>query len=525
MSPSTRTRAAGAYAPAADTVVQTAAGAVQGTRVDGVLRFLGIPYGASTAGANRFRAPQPPEPWTGIRPADEPGPLAPQFQRVAPGATPEPMSEDCLIANVWTPSPNGRRPVLVWMHGGGFIVGGALRPDTDGANLARHGDVVVVSVHHRLGLLGFLNLDELGGGEWDAVPNASILDLIAALRWVRENIAAFGGDAGSVTIFGHSGGGGKVAAVMTAPQARGLFHRACILGGPPFGFKVQAEATDTARRTLERLELTQRTGHRLRDVGVERLLEAQGELGAGATPGPDGMRFAPTVGTETIPAFPVEALASGISGEIPLLTGTVLDEMRYGMLKNTGWRAAAFEIDESTLVRAVGSGIDNGDQVAAVLERYRALSPGASRFELMLDILSDQFRIRTLRLADAKARGGSADVHAYLCTLHQDTPMRAFHGTEVPLFFHNVDRSDRHPATAAARRGERALCDGLVSFARDAIPSVAGGWPAYTPQDGITLTVTDTEVAAVAHPYPERLAAWNGVVTSAHTDPWGVAFA
>lgn len=524
MSSPSRLAQAAAPPPAAGTVVETASGAVRGTRVNGVLRFLGIPYGASTAGANRFRAPQPPEPWAGIRSADEPGPLAPQFQRVPPGATPEPVSEDCLIANVWTPGTGGARPVLLWIHGGGFIVGGALQPYTDGANLAGHGDVVVVSVHHRLGLLGFLNLDELGGPDWGAAPNASILDLIAALRWVHENVAAFGGDPDTVTIFGHSGGGGKVTAVMSSPQARGLFHRACVLGGPPFGFKVQAEATDTALRALQRLELTPQTARALQDLPVTRLLEIQGELGAGATPGPHGMRFAPTVGTESVPAFPVESFASGVSSDIPLLIGTALDEMRYGMLMNAGWRDPGFEIDETTLVAAVASGIDNADQVAPLIERYRALTPDASRFSLMLDILSDQFRIRTLRLADAKVRGGSAPVHVYLCALHQDTPMRAFHGTELPLLFHNVDRSQRHPATDAARRGERALSDALVSFARDGVPSPSEGWPPYTPDTGIALAVTDVQVAPAARPYPERLAVWDGVITSVRTDPWGVAF-
>jgi para-nitrobenzyl esterase len=224
-------------------IVETASGKLRGAHDRGVFAFKGIPYGASTAGGNRFKPPQPPQPWTGMRdcvayaghalqPPNRPK-RRPVLETLLGPADATPESEDCLTLNVWTPGlrDGAKRPVMVWLHGGAFAYGSANRAVTDGGNLARHGDVAVVSVNHRLNIFGFLHLEDIGGPAQMHSGNAGVHDLVAALHWVHDNIETFGGDPGNVTIFGESGGGGKVSVLLAMPAARGLFHRAIIQSG------------------------------------------------------------------------------------------------------------------------------------------------------------------------------------------------------------------------------------------------------------------------------------------------------
>lgn len=511
------------------TVAETTAGKIAGIRADGVLRFLGVPYGATTAGANRFRPPQPVTPWGGVREAVELGPRAPQFAKDPDPAVP--MDEDCLVLNVWTPSLSGNRPVLVWIHGGGFFAGSGYTEWTDGAALARYGDAVVISVNHRLGLLGFLYLNEVGGDEWGSTANAGMLDLVAALEWVQSNVAAFGGDPDAVTIFGHSGGGGKVATLLAMPAAQGLFRAACMHGGPPFGLKESARATLTARAVLAELGLGRAGAADLQALPVQRLLDLQSALGAGAYPSAEGMRFAPVAGTPSLPAFPAEALAAGFSEPVPLLTGTALDEMRYAMFLNPAWQDKDYDLDEDGLVARIAPGVDNPEQVLPLLDRYRDMTParGKSRLDLMFDILSDQFRIRTQRLAAAKLAYGTGQVFSYLCEMNQSSPYGAFHGIEMPLFFRTVGRRPDRPDTPQFRRNAEIMSSALISFARSGNPNEAGGstvfWPAYTQSGQEQLVIREDAVMGATRPRPERIAAWDGVITTVRTDPWGRAFA
>lgn len=198
-------------------IVETTCGRVRGRWDSGVACFLGVPYGADTSGANRFLPPRPVTPWMGIRPALTYGPAAPQAPNTLIDPTIQSIGEDCLRLNVWTPACNdAARPVVVWLHGGGYYAGGPVSSTTNGAALASEHDLVVVSVGHRLGLLGFLDLEDLAE-QFAGSGNASMLDLVAALAWVRDNIAGFGGDPSAVTIFGHSGGGAKVITLLTMP--------------------------------------------------------------------------------------------------------------------------------------------------------------------------------------------------------------------------------------------------------------------------------------------------------------------
>ncbi len=239
-----------------DVITTTTLGQVRGaTARNGVSTFLGIPYGESPTGERRFKPPVARAPWEGIRDALEFGPICPQATSSAEQSLAEP-GDDCLVLNVWTPSADrSRRPVMVWLHGGGFRGGSSSRPFTDGANLAERGDVVVVSLNHRLNVLGFLELEELCGPEFAGSGVAGMLDIVLALQWVRDNIEVFGGDPSNVTIFGESGGGRKVSMLMGMPGATGLFHRAIIESGAHPRAVPRPLATLLARRTFEALGL------------------------------------------------------------------------------------------------------------------------------------------------------------------------------------------------------------------------------------------------------------------------------
>ena len=244
-------------------VVEIAAGKLRGALNAGIYSFKGVPYGASTAGRNRFMPPEPPLPWAGVRDALAYAGRAwqlpnrpkrrPVLETLLGPADTTPEGEDCLTLNVWTPGlgDNGKRPVMVWLHGGAFGYGSGNRAVTDGTNLARRGDVVVVSVNHRLNIFGFLHLADIGGPTWAHSGNAGVLDLVAALRWVRDNIARFGGDPGNVTIFGELGGGGKVSVLLAMPAARGLFHRAIIQSGAAIRVSTRERANALAEAVLK----------------------------------------------------------------------------------------------------------------------------------------------------------------------------------------------------------------------------------------------------------------------------------
>src|SRR5579885_2505997 len=249
-------------------IAEISSGKIRGIRNNGINVFKGIPYGGPVDGPRRFMPPVKPSPWAGVRDAFEYGPRAfqddnafampPALLKVFNIAEPLPMDENCLVLNVWTPAINDgrKRPVMFWCHGGAFIAGSGSSPWYDGANLARRGDVVVVTINHRLNVFGFLHLDELGGGDaFASSGSAGMLDIVAALEWVRDNIAAFGGDPGNVTIFGQSGGGGKVSALMAMPPAHGLFHRAIVESGAAVTCVPRDRATKSASSFMQKLGL------------------------------------------------------------------------------------------------------------------------------------------------------------------------------------------------------------------------------------------------------------------------------
>lgn len=503
------------------TVVRTESGDVEGTAGTGCSVFLGVPYGAGVDGAGRFLPPQPATPWTGILSAKQAPPRAPQH--LQHGSTGE-IEEDCLRLNVWTPGTRGgRRPVLVWFHGGGFFSGSGLTPHTEGSALAAEQDVVVVSVNHRLGLLGFVDFSEVGGEEWGFEANPSILDLVRALTWVRDNIAAFGGDPGNVTIFGHSGGGGKVAAVLTSPMARGLVHKAVIHGGPPFGFKDAAQAAGTASQVLHTLEIDGGDLAALQAVPLERILQVQAGLGVGAVPTENGMLFGPVIGTASLPAFPEEALAAGACREIPLLTGTTIDEARFILVGAPAWLDPSRDITADQALRIVEAGVDNRADAERLWDSFRAEDTSSRLVDTALRILSEQFVIRTHRMAAAH-RSGGGQVHSYLCTLGHDSELGSIHGTEMPVFFGNIG-AGQHPLNSPGTRAARGrLMAALAAFARNGAPT--GGissWEGWSPEQPQQLVVAEEGLEMSDQAARDVMTAWDGVVVSSRQDPWGRA--
>jgi para-nitrobenzyl esterase len=406
-------------------VVKTTSGPLRGIVVDRVNSFFGIPYGATTAGDARFLAPRKPQPWTAVRDCVEYGPRSPQgpsglISEVAAEDRREPAGEDCLRVNVFTPAlGSGRRPVMVWLHGGGYSQASGSFIIYNGANLARRRDVVVVTLNHRLNLFGYLYLGEIGGEKYADSGNAGMLDIVQALEWVRDNIAAFGGDPGNVTIFGQSGGGGKVCTLMGMPAAKGLFHKAIAQSGSNVSAMPRANATRVAQTVLERLNAKPDD---LQKLPTEQLLGAI-----------RGLNFAPVVDGKNLPAGPFDPVSSPLSANVPLLCGSMETEV--------AWTRGALidDIDEAKLkaqVKLDVRGISDAD-ADNLIATYRKARPGISNVDVHLILASDNtVRNSIVTVAERKAAAKQAPVYMYYFTWRSpvhDGKLKAYHTLDIRL--------------------------------------------------------------------------------------------
>jgi para-nitrobenzyl esterase len=421
-------------------IVETSAGKVRGTAVDGIKIFKGIPYGANTAGKNRFMPPAKPAAWTGVRDALAYGPSAPQVSANGkPPAGSSEESEDCLVLNVFTPDLSGgkNRPVMVWLHGGGFATGSGSGPIIDGTNLARTGDVVVVSINHRLNVLGFTYLGEQAGSDFALSGGVGVLDIVAALEWVLDNIARFGGDPNLVTIFGQSGGGRKVATLMSMPSAKGLFHRAIIESGAILRLTTPEDAIRTTALLLDELGLKPGQARELQTVPVARLLAANEAVYKKITLRDPGMvANTPMVDGHVLPVHPWDPAAPSLSASIPLLIG-------YAHTEETLYDRPTPEklnLDEEGLTQRAAKQL--GSDPAPVIAAFRKAHPDATPWDLYILIATEHPRgAYTRELAKRKALQASAPVFMY--RFDWETPeggghMRSPHTIEIQFVFNNI---------------------------------------------------------------------------------------
>lgn len=482
-------------------IVETSNGKLRGLVSGDVSVFKGVHYGADTAGANRFMPPAAVARWAGVRDATAYGNYAPQlpadrrrayadlimYDTQAGG-----MGEDCLVMNIWTPTleRNAKRPVLVHLHGGGYYAGSGNSPQFDGEMLARFGDAVVVTLNHRLGSFGFLNLAELGGERYAQSGAVGMLDIVAALAWVKENIASFGGDPARVLVFGQSGGGLKTSVLMAMPPAKGLFHRAGVMSGSALRVATQQSSAQAAGTFLRSLGLDKGSMQRLHTLPFHQLLAAQVAMeDADRAQGEAPRSFSPVLDGTAIARHPFDPDAPAVSADVPMVVGTVLDERAY--------RKANFNLDEAGLRQYAESvaGADAGKVVAM----YRDEDPLATPFVLQARIDTDMtFRRAARAQVQRKAAAGAAPVFSYLWKIPSPAygaRFGAVHGVDIGPSMHDIRNGLNGPSVQHVRLADQ-LASAWVSFAATGDPNNARTpqWPAYTLPARTTLVFeTDAE--------------------------------
>jgi para-nitrobenzyl esterase len=512
-------------------IVETNKGKVEGLQQDGLLVFKGIPYGAPPVGERRWLPPQAVERWVGVLQAKAFGNNAPQnavpkeIAAVLPVLdVPGPQSEDCLYLNLWTPNLDDiRRPVMVWIHGGGFTLGAASQQGYEGDKLAKRGDVVVVTINYRLGPFGFLNLNEVTKGRIPATGNEGLLDQIAALEWVRDNIAAFGGDPNNVTIFGESAGGTSVAALLTMPMAKGLFQKAILQSGTNPGVRLD-RAARISERFLKVLNLKPDDIQALRTLSMEQWLVATSKLANQTSPDPEiGMiPLQPVVDGKVISRAPLDMVADGSADGVTVMAGTNLEEFKLFLPMDK--KAAA--LDEPSLVARLSPDFSlQGAQslIKGYQKAHAKRGAPTTPVELFSAIRTDQiFRMPAVRLVEALSRRRQP-AYNYLFTWpspHFGGLLGSCHAVEIGFVFGTYADTE----TSKAFNGYGPTADTLskkmqsawLAFARTGNPNPSGEpglWPTYGEKRATMIFGEQFRVEEA--PYEEERRAWEGIPNTA----------
>ena len=497
---------------------ETAYGRVRGAETRGIKSFKDIPYAASTAGKNRFMPPMKPAAWTGVRDALDYGARAPQ-QQPRPrgeadeqGATPgQRESEDCLMLNVWTPGleDGGKRPVIMWCHGGGFNTGSGAAPVNDGTNLGLRGDIVTVTTNHRLNVLGYSYLGEIGGKDFEQSAALGVLDLVAALEWIRDNIERFGGDPGNVTIIGQSGGAQKVSALLTMPSAKGLFHRAVVMSGSALQLLERDASARVTRELVAELGLAKPTIAQLQAVPIDRLMSAYFATVAKLNAQRLGQGFRPAVDGTAITQHPFHPAASRVSPDVPVIFSHTSGEATFRADERL------FTLDEAGMRNELRN--RTGDTTDALVALYRKLYPQATAPDLYFLIASDhQYGGGAMKAVERRSAPGFAPAYLYYWTW--ESPLeggkyRAQHTIDIAFAFDNVKASRLTAGAPDAQTLADQVSEAFIAFFRTGDPNTPKSklptWPRYDATNRPTMVFSSTPALRNDPLREQRLAMWD----------------
>ena len=499
------------------TVVTTTLGKIKGTQENQLKVFRGIPFAAPPVGDLRWQAPQPHPGWDGVRDASKFGAEAPQDSSMldwlmGQADTPPEQAEDCLFLNIWTPATAGKRPVMFWIHGGGFTMGSGSQPIYDGQHLADRGDVVVVTINYRMGALGFLNLKALTGGKIPATGNEGLLDQVAALEWTRDNISVFGGDPANITIFGESAGGMSVGCLMAMPAAKGLFHKAIPQSGACHSANSPEKGLQVAELALELLGTFDPSALLALPVSAFSELQVNFAKAAVGKNLPGMGAFRPNVDGTVLPEMPINLVRKGSAAGVAVMTGTCREEWRLFAVIDP----ARVNMNEQQLQAEVAAFFpDTADKVIA---KYREWLQSRHKASLPVDVLAafmtDQvFRIPALRLLEAQSE--HAMTYSYL--FDWPSPLMegvvgACHAVELGFNWGTYDKNGSAGFFVGGREADllsARTMDAWLSFAREGVPSSSGlpEWPVYSRDVPATMRLS-TEPSLLLDPDHEINELW-----------------